>query len=80
MGNLFTITGRMKCGISLASRKNLFYFQIYPYLNGYKERALCKSRSRDTFLGLLSTCLLVFDFRFEAMLGNDNSDAGRRTC
>jgi len=42
------------------------------------------SRSERDFLDLLFTCLLVTEFRFDAMLcsnlGNENSDAGHIKC
>ena len=44
-----------------------------------KEKQLCQE-ARETSLDLLSTCLLVIEFCFDATLfsnlGNENSDAG----
>jgi len=41
-------------------------------------------KSEGDFLDLLSICLLVMDFRFDAMLcsnlGNENADAGHIKC
>jgi len=48
-----------------------------------KEIKLCQG-ARNSSLGLLSTCLFVIQFRFDAMLfsnlGGKNSDAGHIKC
>jgi len=74
MGKLFTTTGS----------KNNFIFKFH--INFSKEnieRKLCEE-VRDTFLGSLSTYLLVIEFHFDAILCfnfcNDNSDAGHVKC
>jgi len=74
VGDLFTVTGHMNCGISLAGRN------FYIYLpKGSKEKKLSRSE-RD----LLSTCLLVMEFRCGTLLcsnlGDGNSDAGNIKC
>ena len=74
MGDLFTVTGHVNCGISLAGRN------FYMYLpKGSKEKKLSRS-VRD----LLSICLLVMELRFDTMLCSNlddgNSDAGDIKC
>ena len=77
MGNLFTITGRMNCGISLAGH-------CPSSKRKWGEKATVHQWARETSLGLLSTCLLFLEFRFEAMLcfnlGSKHSDVGNIRC
>jgi len=50
----------------------------------YKQSKLCQG-AKETSLDLLSTCLLVMEFLFDAMLmcsnlGNENSDGSHTKC
>jgi len=74
LGNVFTVTGRMKCALSLASRKPIeFILKFYLCLWG-----------RVTSLDLRSKYLLIMELHLDAMLYSNlchqNSDAGHIKC
>jgi len=61
MGNLFTITGRLNFGMSLAGRKN-FILKFCLYLPKNRKEKKLRQGARKTSFDLLSTCLLVMSF------------------
>ena len=66
MGNLFTTTGSMSCGIWTMGHKKFNVILFYLYLACEdKERKLW---ARETPLALLSKYLHIVEFRFEGML------------
>jgi len=85
VGNLFTFAGRMNCGMSPPGRKkSLIPFQNSTFIIQRKTKRENHVKEWRTSLDLLCMCLLVMEFRFDAMLcsnlGHKNSDAGHIEC
>jgi len=85
MGNLFAITDPHALW-NIVGLQKLINFIITFYLclpKENKEKKVCQG-AKNTSLGLLSTCLPVKKFCFDAMLccnfGNENSDAYHVKC
>jgi len=80
--NLFSLTGRLNCALSLVGRKiNYFKIKFYLYLTVWKcDFYLTVWKCDD----LLSEYPLIMELRFDAMLytnsGSENSDVVHIKC